>query len=204
MAKIPFDIKYRPQIESGEYKVESRDGRPVRIICWDKKDYPDIRESHTPIIYLLLSKCGCEHVMCCDFNGMYPDGLKRDCDLFIITPEPEMKESEDERIRKAIEGTIRVYGKTQGEHLAGYDMDTLVVHLRDAFYALEKQKQQNTAETNGEHKCACVHVGCHINNCRRWCHYCQNEIPYDRCNSDCVNYNRPKPMQSIVKYCTRL
>ena len=37
-----------------------------------------------------------------------------------------MKESEDERIRKAIEGIIRVYGKTQGEHLAGYDMDTNV------------------------------------------------------------------------------
>lgn len=103
MAKIPFDIKYRPQIESGEYKVETRDGKPVRIICWNKKDYPDMRESHTPIIYLLLSKSGCEHVMCCDFNGMYPDGLKRDCDLFIITSEPEMKESEDERIRKAME-----------------------------------------------------------------------------------------------------
>lgn len=54
----------------------------------------------------------------------------------------ERKESEDERIREAIESIIRVYGKTQGEWIAGYDMDTLVVHLRDAFAYLERQKEQ--------------------------------------------------------------
>ena len=37
MAKIPFDIKYRPQIESGEYKVETGDKKRVRIICWNRK-----------------------------------------------------------------------------------------------------------------------------------------------------------------------
>lgn len=57
----------------------------------------------------------------------------------------EKKESEDERIREAIESIIRVYGKTQGEWIAGYDMDTLVVHLRDAFAYLERQKEQKTA-----------------------------------------------------------
>ena len=62
------------------------------------------------------------------------------------------KESEDERIRKAIEGTIRVYGKTQGEWLCGYDMDTLVVHLREAFGALKKQKEQQPAEWSEEDK----------------------------------------------------
>lgn len=35
MAKIPFDIKYRPQIESGEYKVVTKDNKHVRIISWD-------------------------------------------------------------------------------------------------------------------------------------------------------------------------
>lgn len=53
---------------------------------------------------------------------------------------PELRESEDERIMEAIEGAIRVYEKTQGEWIAGYDMDTLVVHLRNAFASLEKQK----------------------------------------------------------------
>ena len=38
--KIPFDIKYRPQIESGKVQVVTRDDRPVRIICWDAKRKP--------------------------------------------------------------------------------------------------------------------------------------------------------------------
>ena len=43
--KFAFNITYRPQIESGEYKVETRDGRPARVICWDSpidKDRPII------------------------------------------------------------------------------------------------------------------------------------------------------------------
>ena len=37
MAKkvIPFDIKYRPQVESGEMKVQTKEGYHVRVICWD-------------------------------------------------------------------------------------------------------------------------------------------------------------------------
>ena len=41
MKKIPFNIKYRPQIESGEYKVVTREDRPVEIKIWDLKgDFP--------------------------------------------------------------------------------------------------------------------------------------------------------------------
>ena len=41
MKKIPFNIKYRVQIESGEYKVVTRDDRPVEIKIWDLKgDFP--------------------------------------------------------------------------------------------------------------------------------------------------------------------
>ena len=41
MTKIPFNIKYRPQIESGEYKVVTRENRPVEIKIWDLKgDFP--------------------------------------------------------------------------------------------------------------------------------------------------------------------
>lgn len=35
MTRINFNIKYRPEIESGKYKVETRKGYPVRIVCWD-------------------------------------------------------------------------------------------------------------------------------------------------------------------------
>lgn len=32
--KIPFDVKFRPQIDSGEYKVETEEGSPARMLCW--------------------------------------------------------------------------------------------------------------------------------------------------------------------------
>ena len=35
-----FKVEYREKIESGEYEVETRDGRNVRIICWDAT--PDV------------------------------------------------------------------------------------------------------------------------------------------------------------------
>ena len=41
MTKIPFNIKHRPQIESGEYRVVTREDRPVEIKIWDLKgDFP--------------------------------------------------------------------------------------------------------------------------------------------------------------------
>ena len=41
---VPFDLKYKDKIESGEYLVTTREDNPVRIICWDKldPDYPII------------------------------------------------------------------------------------------------------------------------------------------------------------------
>lgn len=89
--KIPFDIKYKPQIESGKYKVETRDGRPVRIICWDANSY-------TPVVFLAtehddLDDKDKEYQYSCNnfgrsFSGNSPS------DLFIITPEPELSEFE--------------------------------------------------------------------------------------------------------------
>lgn len=41
MKKIAFNIKFRPQVESGEYKVVTREERPVEIRIWDLKgDFP--------------------------------------------------------------------------------------------------------------------------------------------------------------------
>ena len=88
MAKIPFSIDYRPQIESGEYKVETRNGLPVRIICWDRKH-------GYPIVGLAYEKAtGCE-----SYVSAYADGITSangktglSDDLFLITPEPELTE----------------------------------------------------------------------------------------------------------------
>ena len=47
----------------------------------------------------------------------------------------------DKNVEKIIEDIIRVYGKTQGEWVGGYDIDTLIVNLRRAF----EQKEQKPA-----------------------------------------------------------
>ena len=84
-----------------------------------------------------------------DYEKKYNEALERarkymDDGYTVLMPDlvPDLRESEDERIRKAIEDIIHVYEKTQGEWIAGYDIDTLVVHLRDAFAYLEKQKEK--------------------------------------------------------------
>lgn len=89
MAKIPFSIDYKPQIESGEYKVETRDGRTVRIICWDAK-------GPSPIIGLFMADNGGEATTQNYPNGRWSEyeSYESDYDLFIVTPEEELTEFE--------------------------------------------------------------------------------------------------------------
>ena len=101
MAKIPFDIKYRPQIESGEYKVITAKEQPVRIICWDRST------TYWKIIALVLAPDGrTENPFTYDVNGKESDGClhNHELDLFLITPEPELSEFEKEYIRLYNEG----------------------------------------------------------------------------------------------------
>lgn len=76
--KIPFDIKYRPQIESGEIKVINRLNEDVRIVCWDgpDKDRPIVgfsEDDTTPYCWYL--------------DGKYRWGNECEKDLFIIIEE---------------------------------------------------------------------------------------------------------------------
>lgn len=87
--KIPFNIKFRPQIESGEYKVETRDGRPVRIVCWDRKS----AGGGQPIGALVENE-HYEDSIWVKENGVYKCTMGHEYDLFIITPEEEMSEFE--------------------------------------------------------------------------------------------------------------
>ena len=83
--RIPFDIKYRPEIEAGKYLVQTRDGKSVRIICWDA-------ESHHPIVYLVRGLGGSELVVgCCSDGSYYCPEVKAADDLFLI-PNPDYKE----------------------------------------------------------------------------------------------------------------
>ncbi|MBO4924461.1 MAG: hypothetical protein J5382_10125 [Bacteroidales bacterium] len=92
--KIPFDIKFRPQIESGEYKVVTGDDRPVRIISWDKKTYG----GRTDIVALVPTSQGdTETVQLYSPDGTLISSSRNEkFKLFIITPEPELSEFEQE------------------------------------------------------------------------------------------------------------
>lgn len=107
--KIPFDIKYRPQIESGEFKVETRDGLPARVVCWDANSY-------TPIVFLATEHDGLDDIYkeytysCNNFGRAF--SIESPRDLFIVTPEEELTEFEKE-VSDMVE-----YCKEHGENVA--------------------------------------------------------------------------------------
>jgi len=88
--RIPFDISKKPQIESGEYKVETKDHHFVRIICWNKNTGGLDR-----IVALVAGDSGQEKTLHYTEEGRcIATGSNRDKDLFIVTPDPEMSEME--------------------------------------------------------------------------------------------------------------
>ena len=87
---IPFDIKYRPQIESGEMKVQTKEGYPTRIICWDRKGH-----EFCPICGLVYSeKQKLEDVHTFRLDGTCIGFPKKDLVLVAEEPEPELTEFE--------------------------------------------------------------------------------------------------------------
>lgn len=141
MAKIEFNVKYRPQIESGEYKVETRDGRPVRIICLDRKS-----EDGRSIVALVNDGT---YELCYTFQNtgrFSSSGKNHIADLFIITPEPEL--AEDERIRKFFaELATDACGGPGQEYY-----EELGLNYDKVMGWLEKHKEQKHAECNKESK----------------------------------------------------
>ena len=102
MTKIPFDIKYRPQIESGEYKVETNFGSPVEIVCWNRRD-----DTANKTIVGIIRSGTVEEIASWNIGGKLCDAAfpqNSDYDLFIVTPEEELTEFE-----KAIKDMIKPY-----------------------------------------------------------------------------------------------
>ena len=87
--KRKFNIKFRPQIESGEYKVQTRNGRKARIVCWDRKS------KDLPILALVyFSDEDYEEAYSYFIDGHFYSDEECDLDLFILTEEPELTEFE--------------------------------------------------------------------------------------------------------------
>jgi NTP pyrophosphatase (non-canonical NTP hydrolase) len=80
--KVPFDIKFRPQIESGEVKVVTRDDRPVRIICWDGPSF------EMPIAGFIEGRIEPD-TFSSSGNYRYDEYGESDADLFVILPLPD-------------------------------------------------------------------------------------------------------------------
>lgn len=79
--KVQFDIKFRPQIESGEAEVVTRDGRAVRIICWDGPC------EELPIVGFIE---GNEEPDTFSREGYYmPGNGEEERDLFVVLPLPD-------------------------------------------------------------------------------------------------------------------
>ena len=134
--KIQFDIKYRPQIESGEYKVETRDGRPARIICWDiEYYYPQYK------IGALIKNDEGEDFFFLTEKGYFCIKESGECDsnndLLIVTPEEELTEFEQELVNFFNEGNTilpdkdGVYNKRDCEEFLHKSASKLLAIARD-------------------------------------------------------------------------
>ena len=102
MAKIKFNIKYRPEIETGKYQVTTEEGIPVSILKWDLN-------GRYPIL-------GVTMVECCNYEGDESWGEERPIayniegepvgyvpaarkSLVIVTDDSELTEFEQELIK---------------------------------------------------------------------------------------------------------
>lgn len=104
-----FDIKYRPQIESGEYKVKTKGGRDVRIICWD------MNTSNGTLIVALVKGYGGEYEKMRNYTL---DGkcksASEDASLVVYTDEQEPTEFErvltDILVEREYNGKLEIEG----------------------------------------------------------------------------------------------
>ena len=97
MAKINFNIKYRPEIESGKYKVVTSTNKPARIICWDRVANDGQFKDLKLCVLINDEICG-ESCYYYHLSGK-PWLGNRDGDLFIMTDQPELTEFEQELIK---------------------------------------------------------------------------------------------------------
>lgn len=92
MAKIPFDIKLWPEIESGRYKVVTEHGEPVEIVKWDcKGKYP---------ILAVINDGDTDDSCFYGPDGVSPSSKEK---LFILTDEPEELTEFEKRLAEILD-----------------------------------------------------------------------------------------------------
>lgn len=169
--KIPFSIEYRPQIESGEYKVETKAGCPVRIVCWDMA-------CELPILGLVLLNDEKAEEMAVGFTneGTNLFGEPLYDKLFIVTPEPEMSEFEHS-VTNFIKSILNLPKDKDGCHMTADIVNTIDKYAPELLEAAKDQLRKDgfIVEKHNElfDKCAKnidnkllttmqVEYGCHV------------------------------------------
>ena len=99
---IPFNIKYRPQIESGEYKVRTSSGKPARIVCWDFKT-----QFNDPILALITDReTGREYTCNYREDGLYVGNNENY--LVIEDGSPDPRTRWENKVREILENTASI------------------------------------------------------------------------------------------------
>ena len=130
---------YRPQIESGEYKVVSRENKTARIVCWDMKS------DHYPILALIDDGAKELYKSFTTKGRYYVEGDESSLDLFII---PEIKESDDRsiirEIRIILESCATSFFEGNGQMPFWYDRD--IAWLESLKDKVQPQPKQDWSE----------------------------------------------------------
>ena len=98
---IPFNIKYRPQIESGEYKVRTASGKPARIVCWDYKS--QFKET---IYVLITTSDGYEYGCPYTEDGRYIGNNENY--LLLEDGRPDPRTRWENKVREILENTASI------------------------------------------------------------------------------------------------
>ena len=142
MKTIPFDINLRKDIQSeenkytGRYKVQTKDGIPVRIICWDKKD------TKFPIIILAEdSSHSYEAIYTFRNNGKYnPNDNESSTDLCLVdTWEPKFKVGDI--IRYKDDNIVRKIVKLNDRHYSAINYPASTSHGSNNLYRISYEFQ---------------------------------------------------------------
>lgn len=144
--KVQFDIKYRAQIESGEYKVETRNGVPVKLLF--------INSHNAQPIIGELELNGKTVYISTDENGSWTEGNgENQFDLFIVTPEPELTEFE-QSVRDCIIENLTTHGREMSSTVF-IDDDTAKKMATELFGLARNQLQKEGLVTMEHLNIAC-------------------------------------------------
>ena len=130
MKKVPFDIAYRAEIESEKYKVQTRDGDAVRIICWDRHATEPYDGCILVALVTLRNKSESAYYYYSDGHLWDKSNGEGDSqlDLFIITDEPELTEFE-QSVRDMIVKELTTEFDYQDSHVtATVSLDDKTAH----------------------------------------------------------------------------